>query len=322
MTDQIDDFAPADANKLPRYAGIGSFMRCRVIAMNEAHGADIGIVGIPFDLGTTFRPGSRFAPASIREASRILRQFNGHTGVNPFQIAKIADLGDVGSHPLLFDESHNTIAVAFRALKDNAVRPLVFGGDHSISLPVLRGLAHDEPVGLILFDAHSDTTDAVRGFKYGHASPFRRAVEEGLLDPKRSVQIGLRSQLGIADEYKWARDQGMTLITMDDFDSLGRDRVIAEIGSVVGEGPTYLSFDIDGLDPVYCPGTGVPEPGGFTMRDALVMIRGIAGVDLVGADIVEVSPAHDHGNITSMHAANLAFEILCLMATNAQVGKK
>ncbi|RWD41531.1 MAG: agmatinase [Mesorhizobium sp.] len=315
----MPDFAPVDANKVPKFAGIGSFMRSRVVDMEEARGVDIGIVGVPFDLGTTFRPGSRFAPVSIREASRIVRMSNGYTGVNPFKLAKIADLGDVGVHPSQFDESYNTIAAAFRAIKDKAVRPLVLGGDHSISLPVLRGLAHDGAVGMIHFDAHSDTVDLVRGFKYTHSSPFRRAVEEGLLDPKRTVQIGLRS--GPAD-CEWSRSVGMVVITMDDFESMGRDKVIAEARRVVGEAPTYLSFDIDGLDSIYCPGTGVPEPGGFTMRDALVMLRGFEGVNFIGADVCEVAPYLDHGNITSLHAANLGFEILCLMAINVRDGKK
>lgn len=320
VSTEIADFAPADVNKMPRFAGIASFMRSRIIAMEEAEAIDVGIIGVPFDLGTMYRAGSRHGPASIREASRVLRLINGHTGVAPFQNARIADLGDVPVHPAQFDESMNIISDAIRHLSDANVRPLVLGGDHSISLPVLRGLAHDAPVGMIHFDAHSDTADVVRGFKYTHSSPFRRAVEEGLIDPKRTVQIGLRSQMGSQDDYAWAREMGMTLITMDDFEAMGRDKVIAESRRVVGDTPTYLSFDIDGLDAIYCPGTGVPEPGGFSMRDALVMLRGFQGIDFVGADICEVAPYLDHGNITSVHAAHLGFELLCLIAVNVRDG--
>jgi len=310
----IKAFAPLDGSKSPRFAEVATFMRTRSIPMDQAAGVDVGIVGVPFDLGTNFRPGSRFGPAGIREASRIIRLINGHTRVAPFEIARIADLGDTPVHPVQFDESIQIITECFRGIGEKAIRPLALGGDHTISLPILRGLARSNAVGMIHFDAHSDTGDQARGSKINHGTPFRRAVEEGLLDPKRVVQIGLRSQISTHDEYDWARGVGMTLITMDDYESMGRTAVIEGARRVVGDGETYLSFDIDGLDAIYCPGTGVPEAGGFSMRDALVMLRGFRGINLIGADICEVAPYLDSAGITSIHAANLGFELLCLLA--------
>ncbi|MDL2403304.1 agmatinase [Rhizobium mayense] len=314
MSEIYKDFAPLDSSKTPRFAEVATFMRTRSIPIDQAGVVDVGIVGVPFDLGTNFRPGSRFGPAGIREASRIIRSVNGHTYVAPFEIARIADLGDTPVHTVLFDESIQIITEYFRAVRENSIRPLSLGGDHTISLPILRGLVQSDPVGMIQFDAHTDTHDSARGSKINHGTPFRRAVEEGLLDPKRVVQIGLRSTISAQNEYDWARSVGMTLITMDDYESMGRTAVIEEARRIVGNGRTYLSFDIDGLDAVYCPGTGVPEPGGFSMRDALVMLRGLRGINFIGGDICEVSPYLDAAGITSMHAANLSFELLCLLA--------
>ncbi len=314
MSDLIQDLAPLDVSKTPRFAEVATFMRTRPIPMDQAKDLDVGIVGVPFDLGTNFRPGSRFGPAGIREASRIIRLINGRTRVAPFEIARIADIGDTPVHPVLFDESIKIITECFCRISEKGIRPLALGGDHTISLPILRGLARNEAVGMIHFDAHSDTGDQVRGSKINHGTPFRRAVEEGLLDPKRVVQIGLRSQIASQDEYDWARSVGMTLITMDDYESMGRAAVIEEARRVVGDGKTYLSFDIDGLDAIYCPGTGVPEPGGFSMRDALVMLGGFRGINMIGADICEVAPYLDSAGITSLHAAHLGFELICLLA--------
>ncbi|MDX0482430.1 agmatinase [Sinorhizobium medicae] len=293
-------------------------MRTRSLPMERAGEIDVGVVGVPFDLGTSYRVGSRHGPAGIREASRALRLNNGHTGVAPFEIARIADLGDAPIHPLNFEQSLEIITQCFRNLSDKATRPLALGGDHTISLPILRGIVRSGMVGMVHFDAHSDTSDETRGMKISHATPFRRAVEEGLLDPKRVIQIGLRSQVYSLDEYAWPRAAGMTLITMDDFEARSRSAVIEEARRVIGDAPTYVSFDIDGLDAIYCPGTGVPEPGGFSMRDALVMLRGLRGINLVGADICEVSPHLDVAGITSLHAAHLGFELLCLLAESAR----
>ncbi|QRM32890.1 agmatinase [Microvirga sp. VF16] len=318
MAKPITDFAPADASLTPRFAEVATFMRTRSLPMGQAGDVDVGIVGVPFDLGTSYRAGSRHGPASIREQSRALRLINGHTGTAPFEIARIADLGDTPIHPLNFDESLKIITDSFRDLGEKGVRPLALGGDHTISLPILRGLVRNGDVGMVHFDAHSDTSDETRGMKISHSTPFRRAVEEGLLDPRRVIQIGLRGQMYSNDDYGWARDVGMTIITMDDFETRGRAAVIDEARRVVGNAPTYLSFDIDGLDSIYCPGTGVPEPGGFSMRDAMVVFRGLRGIDLIGADICEVAPHLDVGGITSIHAAHLGFELLCLLAEAAR----
>lgn len=314
MTGGITDFAPMDANLAPRFAGLATFMKSKVIPFNRAEKINVGIVGVPFDLGTSYRAGSRHGPAAIREASRVLRPVNSHTGVAPFEIARIADLGDLDIHPLDFDQSIGIIARCFRILKKKAVRPLALGGDHTISLPILRGLALGRTLGMVHFDAHSDTSNETRGMKISQGTAFRRAVEEGLLDPKRVVQIGLRGQLHSLDDYHWARSVGMTLITMDNFEERGRSAVIESVRHVIGNCSTYVSFDIDCLDAVFCPGTGVPEPGGLSMRDALAMLRGLRGIDFIGADICEVSPHLDVGGITSLHAAHLGFELLCLLA--------
>lgn len=317
MKANIEEFKPVDVTKSAKFSEIATFMRARWLPLERAEEIDVGIVGVPFDIGTLYRTGTRQGPAAIREMSRSLRFLNRHTGVAPFDIVRIADLGDADVNPISFDESIESIAKCFAELSQKGVRPLSFGGDHTIPLPILRGLASKGPVALVQFDAHSDTSDHWRGVKISHATTFRRAVEEGLVDPNRTIQIGLRSQMSTKDDYKWAQDAGMTLITMDDFENRGRAAIIEEAKRVVGDAPTYVSFDIDGLDSIYCPGTGVPEPGGFSMRDGQLMLSGLHGVNVIGADICEVSPSLDAANITSLHAAHLGFELLCLLAHSA-----
>ncbi|MBW8637563.1 agmatinase [Hoeflea sp. WL0058] len=316
----IGEFAPRDPNQSPRFAEVATFMRARSLSLGEASLVDVGIVGMPFDLGTHYRSGSRHAPAAVREASRVLRDWNGHTGVAPFKTARIADLGDVPVHPVDFNASLEAGTDMFSEVKKAGVRPLALGGDHTVSLPILRALAADGQLGMVHFDAHSDTADSIRGSKINNSTPFRRAVEESLIDPKRTIQIGLRSQISSEDEYEWARDVGMTLITMDDFEGRGRSAIIEKTREIIADGQTYISFDIDSLDSVYCPGTGVPEPGGFSMRDAMVMLRSLRGADIVGADIVEISPSLDISGITALHGAHLGFEILCLLAEASRQG--
>lgn len=316
MYGEYIEFSPADAADTPRFAGLATFMRCRSLPFADAGQADIAIVGVPFDLGTSYRPGSRQAPTAIREASRALRPVNGATGIAPFQMCRIADVGDVPVHPLDLLGSVEMITKAFERLREGKVVPIAIGGDHTISLPALRGLHDGTPVGLVQFDAHSDTSDLVRGTKINNSTPFRRAVEENLIDPSRSIQIGLRNQVYDNSEYAWARDAGMRVITMDDFEEIGRDGVIAEMLRVVRNQRTYVTFDIDGLDSVHCPGTGVPEPGGFSMRDAQVMLRSMRDLDIVGCDVVEVSPALDPTGQTALNGAHLAYEMLCVVASS------
>lgn len=321
MKRPISDFAPTDANLSPRFADVATFMRCKALPIDKVGEIDVGIVGVPFDLGTVYRMGSRQGPTSIREQSRPIKPVNFHTKATPYEIARIADLGDVPVHPLSLEQSFETIVSWFNQIKDAGVRPLVLGGDHTVSLPVLRGLARDGAVGLIQFDAHSDTSDETRGMKISHGTPFRRAVEEGLLHPKRIVQIGIRGNAITVDDNAWAREAGITTITMDEFEEAGRAAVIEKTRSIVGDLPTYITFDIDGLDAMYTPGTGVPEPGGFSMRDALVILRSLRGVDVIGADVVEVCPALDVADSTARNGAYLAFEMLCLLAASSQASR-
>ncbi len=321
MKRPISEFAPVDANLSPRFAEVATFQRSKALPIDKVGEIDVGIVGIGFDLGTLYRMGSRHGPISIREQSRPIKPVNFHTKIAPYEIARIADLGDAPVHPLSFEQSFETIERWFNQIKDSDVRPLVLGGDHTISLPVLRGLARDRAVGMIQFDAHSDTADETRGIKVSHGTPFRRAIEEGLLDPKRIVQIGIRGTAMTVDDNAWAREMGITAITMDDYEKMGRDAVIEKAREVVGDLPTYITFDIDGLDAMYAPGTGVPEPGGYDMRDALVMLRSFRGLDIIGADVVEVCPPLDTADATARNGAYLAFELLCLLAESSQASR-
>jgi guanidinopropionase len=303
---------PIDSGEVARFVDIASFMRAPRIT--ELGRVDIGLFGIPFDLGLAYRPGSRHAPAAVREASRVIRRVNPTTGVRPFEACQVADVGDVNCHPYDYALSIERMTAFVAALRDADVRPLACGGDHVISLPVLRGLHAGTPLGLIQFDSHSDTLDTFYGERITHATTMRRAVEEGLIDPTRSVQVGLRGTQWDGNDFAYALEQGMRCITYDEYESMGREAAIAEIRRVVGTGPTYLTYDVDGLDPTQAPGTAVLEPGGFSMRDSQVILRALTGLDIVGGDVAEVSPPLDVGGITVTNAANLLFEILCLMA--------
>ena len=312
MSDRDDRIKPLDSGAVPRFMEVATFMRTPSVKVLD--GIDIGLAGVPFDLGTTFRTGARQGPAQIREMSRFIRQVNPSTRVNPFDLCRVADVGDALGNPLDLMGSVDSITGFFAGLREKGVAPVAAGGDHTVTLPILRGLVTNDPVGLIHFDAHADTLDELLGTRINHATPFRRAVEEGILDPKRVVQVGLRGTRYGDDDIQYGYDTGMRIITMDDFDDMGRQAVIAAIRETVGDGPAFLTFDIDGLDPTCAPGTGVPEPGGLTMRDAQVVIRGLQGLDLIGGDVCEVVPALDPQGMTALNAANLMFEILCVLA--------
>jgi guanidinopropionase len=303
---------PIDSGQVARFVDIATFMRAPRIA--DLDRVDIGLFGIPFDLGLAYRPGSRHAPAAVREASRVIRRVNPTTGVNPFATCQVADVGDVNCHPYDYEGSIDAMTAFVRELREHGVAPLACGGDHLITLPCLRGLYDGTPFGLVQFDSHSDTLDEFYGRKVTHATTIRRAHEEGLIDPARCVQIGLRGTLWDGEDFDYATSSGMRVITYDEYDAMGRDAAIAEIRRVVGDGPTYVTYDIDGLDPTYAPGTAVLEPGGFSMRDSQVILRGMTGLNVVGGDVSEVSPPLDVGTITVTNGANLLFEILCLMA--------
>jgi len=303
---------PLDAGVVPRFAEFATFMRTPRV--NNPAEVDIALVGVPFDLGTNFRTGARQGPAQIREMSRIIRRVNATSRIAPFRLCNVADMGDTPINPFDLLGSVDLIAEFFRTLADHGVTPIAAGGDHTITLPILRGLYRGTPFSVVHFDAHADTLDTLLGTKINHATPFRRLVEEKIIDPKRTIQIGLRGTRFGDDDIQYGYDVGMHIVTMDDFEEMGRQAVVAEARRVCGEGPTYITFDIDGLDPVYCIGTGVPEPGGLSMRDAQVIIRGLQGLDLVGGDVCEVLPLADPSGHTALNAANLMFEMLCVIA--------
>lgn len=307
---------PPSGMASPRFSGVASFMRLPVLAPDAAAGAiDLALFGIPFDAATTNRPGARLGPRGVREASTGTRLINHATGVAPYDLAACADLGDVSVNPIDAAETCRRIEAFVLRLQAAAILPLAIGGDHLVTYPILRALGRERPLGLIHIDAHSDTDDSqYEGTRLTHGTPFRRAVEDGVLDPRRSVQIGIRGSLDSADERDWALAQGIRIVPMEEVFSRGLAEVVAEARTIVGEHPTYLSFDIDALDPAYAPGTGTPEWGGFTAREVLYLLRALRGLDLVGADLVEVAPPLDPSGVTALAGATIAFEILCLLA--------
>jgi|SRR5579864_5443779 len=306
-------YAPVDSGVTPRFAGYSTFMRLPAISISNE--VDIAIVGVPWDGGTTNRPGPRHGPRQVREMSSLIRRVHAVTKVSPYELCRVADCGDAPVNPVDLEKSLEGIEAFFAQIVKARAVPLAIGGDHLCSLPILRAVANKGPVGMIHLDAHSDTIDTYFSeSKYTHGTPFRRAIEEGLLDPTRIVQIGIRGSTYSADERDWPLQQGIRMISIEEFEDLGIDAVIAEALRVVGKRPTYISFDIDSLDPAYAPGTGTPEFGGFTSREVNRMLRGLRGVNLVGADVVEVSPPFDPSGATALAAANIAFELLCMLA--------
>ena len=308
-------YKPISGNDLPRFAGIATFMRLPYVAPEEADEVDIGLIGVPWDGGTTNRPGARHGPRQIRDLSTMARNVHHATGIKPFHLCNCADLGDSPVNPVDIDDTLARVEAFYSTIVDQGILPLTAGGDHLITLPVMRAVCRGEPVGMVHFDAHTDTLDRYFGeSRFTHGTPFRRAIEEGLLDPKRTVQIGIRGALYSDTDKEWGLDQGIRIIEIEEYNDLGVDAVIAEARRVVGNGGTYLSFDVDALDPVYAPGTGTPEIGGITTYDAQKMIRGLRGLNLVGGDVVEVSPPFDMSGNTALVAVTMMFEILCLLA--------
>jgi guanidinopropionase len=307
-----EDFRPIDPAIVPRFADIATFMRTRRHDISDE--VDIALVGVPFDIGVNYRSGARQGPAGVREASRVIRRVHPTSGIKPFEICNVADLGDAPVNPMNKDKSIELIEQFFRDLRAHDIVPIAVGGDHTIPLPILRALAKDRPVGVLHFDAHADVLDVLCGDKVNHATFMRRGFEEGLLDPKRVIQIGMRGSRFDENDVQFGYDVGYTIITMDEYEEMGRAAVIRRIDSVLGRGPVYISMDIDGLDPAYLPGTGVPEIGGILPRDAQVILRSLRGRDIVGADISEVSPCFDPTGITCLTVANLMFEMLCVIA--------
>jgi guanidinopropionase len=298
---------------MPRFGEVPTFMRLPV--ERDPAKLDIALVGVPFDGGTTNRPGARHGPREIRNMSSFIRRVHHVSRVAPYELCRVGDHGDTPVNPIDLQDSLARIERFFARLHEAGAAPLAAGGDHLITLPILRAIARERPVGLVHFDAHSDTSDSYfGGEKYTHGTPFRRAVEEGLVDPKRMIQIGIRGSMYDHDEKDWAESVGIRIVHIEEYFERGPKVVIAEARRIVGDGPAYVSFDVDGLDPVYAPGTGTPEIGGYSTAEAQQMLRGLAGLDLVGGDVVEVAPPFDPSGNTALVGATLMFEILCVLA--------
>lgn len=316
MTDGF--FQPVSGMDLPRFAGVPSFMRLPQVSFEDPRCAEVhlGIIGVPWDSGTTNRPGPRHGPRQLRDMSTMIRAENGATGVRPFEMINCADMGDVGPNPADIIDSMERITAFFSQIKDRGIIPLTAGGDHLSSLPILRALAADAPVGMIHFDSHTDLFHSYfGGTMYTHGTPFRRAVEEGLWDPKRVVQIGIRGTAYDREDLDFAKDVGIRIIRIEEFFDRGVGDVMAEAREIVGSSETYVSYDIDFVDPTYAPGTGTPEVGGPNAFQALQVVRELAGVNIIGADLVEVSPPFDTSGGTAFLGVSIMFEMLCIMAT-------
>ncbi|HEY3729854.1 MAG TPA: agmatinase [Steroidobacteraceae bacterium] len=297
----------------PRYTEIATFMRAPLAAALDH--VDIGLIGVPTDLGVTNRPGARHGPREIRNSSSLMRSFNLGLGINPYELCRIADLGDVRlSQRYDLEKQVEEIEAFYRKVHAAGILPVSAGGDHSITYPIFRAIAADAPIGMVHIDAHCDTWGEFYGSKFTHGAPFRLAVEAGVLDPKRTIQIGIRGGQNLLDGIEFSKSHGMRVVFIEEFAELGVERIIQEARRVVGDGRTYISFDVDGLDPVYAPGTGTPEVGGITTLEAQRLLRGLRGLNLIGGDVVEVAPPYDQTGNTALVGATMMFEILCLVA--------
>lgn len=310
---------------LPRFAGVPTFMRLPLVMPDSADitQIDIGLIGAPWDGGTTNRPGPRHGPRQIRDYSTMIRAQNGHTGIRPFELANCADLGDVAPNPASVDDTLVRMEAYYSRVRQLGILPMTVGGDHLCTLPILRALAKDgdtiHPLGMIHFDSHTDLFHSYfGGFKYTHGTPFRRAVEEGLLDPKRVCMIGIRGTAYDSEDRDFADSVGIRVIAIEEFFERGVASVMAEAREIAGDAKTYVSYDIDFIDPTFAPGTGTPEIGGPNSFQAIEVIRHLEGLNFAGADLVEVSPPFDQSGNTAYLAASLIFELLCVMAPGIQ----
>lgn len=300
-----------DPQARPRYTGIPTFFRTP--HSEQLAETDIGVIGVPYDGGVTNRTGARHGPRAVRDQSSLLRRLHPH-GMAPFDTARVRDLGDCWiEQPYALEGAHAEIAAFYTTIVAAKVIPLSVGGDHSISLPILRAVAAERPVGMIHIDAHCDTGGDYLGSRFHHGAPFSRATEEGLLDPKRVIQIGIRGTTNDPDMWGFSTRSGMRVLSMEEFDDKGWRYAVEEARRVVGSGPVYLTYDIDSLDPSQAPGTGTPEAGGITALEALRLLRALRGIDFIGGDLVEVAPPFDVGTITSFNGASILFEMLCLL---------
>jgi agmatinase len=304
---------PVDASITPRYAGPATF--ARLPRLDQVTCADVVIAGIPFDSGVSYRPGARFGPTHVRESSRLLRPYHPAMDVSPFELVQVADAGDIAVNPFDIGEAIETIEGAAADLTSDDTKLLTIGGDHTIALPLLRAAAAKHgPVALVHFDAHLDTWDTYFGAAYTHGTPFRRAVEEGIVDTEALSHVGTRGPLYGKKDLEDDRRFGFGIVTSSDVYHQGVNEVIDKLRTRVGSRPVYLSIDIDVLDPAHAPGTGTPEAGGMTSRELLEILRGFRGLNLVGADVVEVAPAYDHAELTGIAASHVAYDLVSLLA--------
>lgn len=303
---------PPDASLNPRYAGLATF--ARLPQLRDVAHADIAVVGIPFDSGVSYRPGARFGPSHIREASRLLRPYNPAQDVEPFSSQQVADAGDISVNPFNILEAVEQIERGATELTSKGTRLVTLGGDHTIALPLLRVVARQHgPVAVLHFDAHLDTWDTYFGAPITHGTPFRRASEEGLIDLTASMHVGTRGPLYGPEDLRDDARLGFAIISSPEIESEGLPRAIERMLARLGDRPVYISVDIDVLDPAHAPGTGTPEAAGMSSRELLAMIRALRGLNLVGADVVEVAPAYDHAQITAIAASHTAYEIISAM---------
>lgn len=301
-----------DSDILKQYSGLSTLLGAPY--QETLENLDVALIGIPFDLGVTRRAGARFGPKAIREEETYIGPVNHETKINPFELCKVADVGDVDLTRFSLEQGIEQIEAYFDDVIAKGVVPVSAGGDHSVTYPILKALGRRQTVGLIHIDAHCDTMGSLEGNKFHHGGPFRLAVLDGVLDPERTVQIGIR---GAAEPYwEFSYESGMTVIHIEDVERMGIQAVIDKTREVVGDGPTYVSFDIDGLDPSFAPGTGTPEIGGLTTREAIQILRGLRGLNIIGGDLVEVAPEYDAVSCTAQVGKQMLFEILCLVAEN------
>ena len=317
MNDKKEPIQPVSGKLVPRYAGPSTF--ARIPELRDVDSCDVAIIGVPFDAGTSYRPGARFGPQAVRQASRQLRtNYHPNYDVEPFKVQQVADAGDITCNPFNIDEAIKQIEDGATDLLNKVGSIITIGGDHTIALPLLRAVNKKcgQPVALVHFDAHLDTWDTYFGAPYTHGTPFRRAREEGLFLDDASMHVGIRGPLYSRDDLKEDADLGFKIIHCDDFQTQSIDQIVKRIRDRVGDNPLYLSIDIDVLDPAHAPGTGTPEIAGMTSREILNVLRGLAGLNLVSADVVEVAPAYDHAELTSTAAATIVYELINLIARN------
>jgi len=310
MTENV---GPIDASVNPRYAGIATF--ARLPRIEDVPHADIAVVGIPFDSGVSYRPGARFGPSHVRESSRLLRPYNPAQDVSPFEIAQVVDAGDIPVNPFDLSEAVIEIEAAAKALGERSQRIVTIGGDHTIALPLLRAVAAKHgPVAVLHFDAHLDTWDTYFGAPITHGTPFRRASEEGLIDLTASCHVGTRGPLYSKQDLEDDARLGFSIVSSEYIEEHGVEAGIRRVLQRIGDRPLYVSIDIDVLDPAHAPGTGTPEAGGLTSRELLRIVRALSAKNIVGADVVEVSPAYDHAQITGIAASHVVYELVTLLA--------